>query len=72
VSAAPVRDPRVRPFAGRPQRTLAFIALQAIADPGVVPCIVCGGVTDAHPHGVVCRACGSELRRDAAITSVAA
>lgn len=65
---APARDARVRPFAQRPGgRTLEFAVLQAIADPGVVPCLVCGGRTEEAADTVGCIMCGSTLERIAVV-----
>ncbi len=45
------------------ERSLEFMVLRALGDPGVVPCPVCGGHLDEITGGVACTACGSEIVR---------
>lgn len=47
-----------------PERSLEFVVLRALGDPGVVPCPVCGGRTDEIAGGVSCVDCGTEIARD--------
>lgn len=45
------------------ERSLEFLVLRALGDPGVVPCPVCGGHLDEIAGGVSCGSCGSEIVR---------
>lgn len=46
------------------ERSLEFVILQALADPGVVRCPICRGRTQEVPGGVECFECGSQIVRD--------
>ena len=45
------------------ERSLQFVVLRALGDPGVAPCPVCGGHLDEITAGVACAGCGSEIVR---------
>jgi hypothetical protein len=52
------------PLAPRPrERTLEFVVLSALGDPGVVPCPICRGRMQEVGGGVACEQCGCEILR---------
>jgi hypothetical protein len=45
------------------ERTLEFVVLSALGDPGVVPCPICRGRMQEVGGGVACEQCGCEILR---------